>query len=67
MALGEMFPLHGRTRINGQIDAAKYVSARTGLTLTIADTPGPMASARICLGELNCRRINGSTLQPPRR
>jgi hypothetical protein len=43
-----------RCRANGLIDVAKYVSAQTGLTVTVADVVGPMLTAKMCLGVFVC-------------
>ncbi len=50
MAARAAFKVVRKTRANGLIDVAKYVSAKSGLTVTIADVEGPMVNGYLCLG-----------------
>lgn len=49
-SLGTAFRLAAKVRANNVIDVTKYVSKRTGLTLTIADIEGPMVHGYLTLG-----------------
>ena len=49
MALPDKFQVVSRLKANNKIPVTKYRSARTGLTVTVAQVDGPVVNGYFCL------------------